>query len=59
MDQTITARGLVHHARFSKAFRSAVTPVRAAKLRVVAALDVRKVQSNPHSHVEQKETYLG
>lgn len=59
MDQTITARGLVHHARFPKAFRSALTSVQAAKLRVVAALDVRKVQSNPHFHVEQKETYLG
>ncbi len=59
MDQTITARGLVHHARIPNAFRSAVRPVRAAKLRVIAVLDVRKAQSNQHSHVEQKETYLG
>ena len=59
MDQTITARGLVHHAIIPKAFRSAVRPVRAAKSRVVAVLDVRKAQGNPQSHVEQKETYLG
>ena len=59
MDHTITARGLVHHVVIPKAFPSAVRPVQAAKLRVVAVLDVRKAQSNLQSHVEQKKTYLG
>ncbi len=59
MDQLISARGLVHHSVIQNAFHSAVRPVRAAKHRVVAVLDISKAQGNPHSHVEQKETYLG
>ncbi|DBB01621.1 hypothetical protein WJX77_007932 [Trebouxia sp. C0004] len=59
MDQTLTARGRVHHAVNPNTFRSAVRPVRSAKLRVAAVSDALKAQCQPQSHVEQKETYLG